>query len=132
VSRDNVEVARALYSALTGDDDDRVLALLDSSVEYVNPDGAIEPGVRKGIDEYLDILAKMREAWAFWRMYPERFVPVADQVAVVYRYEAQALTSGVRLEGHESALLTLRDGKIVRYEWFHEREDALKAVGREE
>ena len=59
-------------------------------------------------------------------------MPVADKVAVVYRYEAEARSSGVPLEGHESALLTVRDGKIVRYEWFHAPGDALKAVGLEE
>jgi ketosteroid isomerase-like protein len=62
-------------------------------------------------------------------MYPERFLPVADKVAVVIRYEAEARSSGVRLGGEESALVTLRAGKIVRYEWFHAAGDALKAVG---
>jgi hypothetical protein len=32
------------------------------------------------------------------------------------------------LEGRESALLTLREGKVVRYEWFHEATDALRAA----
>lgn len=127
-----MEVAKAFYSAWARDDHDRVLDLLDIAIEYVNPDGAIEPGVRKGIGEYLAVVEKMQEGWAAWRMYPERFVPVADKVAVVYRYEAEARASGVTLEGHESALLTLRRRKIVRYEWFHAPEDALKAVGLEE
>jgi ketosteroid isomerase-like protein len=132
VSQENVEVAEAFYSALLREDDERLLGLLDPAIEYVNPAGAIEPGVRKGIEEYVAIVEKMREAWAYWRMYPERFVPVADEIAVVYRYEAQARSSGVRLEGRESARLTLRRGKMVRYEWFHAPEDALKAVGLEE
>jgi ketosteroid isomerase-like protein len=132
VSQENVAIAEALFSALAREDDDGLLDLLDATVEYVNPDGAIEPGVRKGIHEYFAVLQNMQEGWAYWRMYPERFVPVGDQVAVVYRYEAQARSSGVRLEGHESARLTLRRGKVVRYEWFHAPEDALKAVGLEE
>jgi ketosteroid isomerase-like protein len=132
VSQENVEVAAAFYSAWTREDNQAVLGLLDPEIEYVNPDGAIEPGVRKGIDDYLIIVEKMREGWASWRMYPERYVPVADKVVVVYRYEAEARSSGVPLKGHESALLTLREGKIVRYEWFLAPGDALKAVGLEE
>jgi ketosteroid isomerase-like protein len=132
MSQENVEVAEILYEALLREDDDRVLELLDSAIEYVNPDGAIEPGVRKGIDEYVAVVEKVREGWAFWRMYPERFVSVADSVAVAYRYEAEARSSRVRLDGRESALLTFRRRKIVRYEWFHAPRDALKAVGLEE
>ena len=132
MSRETVEVAEALYSALAREDNEGVIDLLDPGIEYVNPDGAIEPGVRKGIDEYFAVLETMRDGWAYWRMYPERFVPVADTVAVVYRYEAKARSSGVRLEGRESARLTVYQGKIIRYEWFHAPEDALKAAGLEE
>ncbi|HLB21118.1 MAG TPA: nuclear transport factor 2 family protein, partial [Solirubrobacteraceae bacterium] len=113
MSKANQEVAEAFYSALAREDDEGLLGLLDPEIEYINPDGAIEPGVRKGIEEYFAVVEKMQEGWAHWRMYPERFVPVADTVAVVYRYEAQARSSGVRLDGRESARLTLRRGKIV-------------------
>jgi ketosteroid isomerase-like protein len=106
--------------------------LLDPNIEYVNPDGAIEPGVRKGIEAFMAVMDNVLEAWTFWRMHPERFVADADKVAVVIRYEAQARSSGIAVDGRESALLTLRDGKIVRYEWFHGPDDALKAVGLEE
>ena len=34
----------------------------------------------------------------------------------------------VEVEGRESALFTLRDGKVVRYEWFHEPDDAYAAA----
>jgi ketosteroid isomerase-like protein len=47
----------------------------------------------------------------------------------VIRYTARARQSGIEVEGRESALLTVRGGKIVRYEWFHGPEEALKAVG---
>ena len=40
--------------------------------------------------------------------------------------------SGVEVEGRESALWTLRDGKVVRYAWFHEPADALEAAGLSE
>jgi ketosteroid isomerase-like protein len=53
---------------------------------------------------------------------------VGDQVAVVVRYRSRGRTSGVEVEGRESALWTLRDGRAVRYEWFHGPEDALEAV----
>jgi ketosteroid isomerase-like protein len=132
VSRENVEVVEAFYAALAREGDEGVLDLLDPGIEYINLEGAIEQGVRKGIEEYFVVAEKMQEGWAYWRMYPERFVPAADAVAVIYRYEAKARSSGVELEARESARLTLRRGKIVRYEWFHAPDDALKALGLEE
>ena len=45
------------------------------------------------------------------------------------RYRARGRGSGVALEGRESALWTLRDGKVTRYAWFHEPAEALEAAG---
>ena len=42
------------------------------------------------------------------------------------------LESDAHEEARESALWTLRDGKVVRYAWFHEPADALKAAGLSE
>ena len=62
-------------------------------------------------------------------MKPERFESVGNQVAVVLRYTARGRSSGVEVEGRESALWTLRDGRVVRYAWFHDPQEALEAVG---
>jgi ketosteroid isomerase-like protein len=44
-------------------------------------------------------------------------------------YRARGRGSGAEVEGRESALWTLRDGRVVRYEWFHEPTDAFQAIG---
>jgi len=41
----------------------------------------------------------------------------------------QGRESGVEVDGRESALSTLRDGKAVRYAWFHGSDDAFEAAG---
>jgi ketosteroid isomerase-like protein len=55
-----------------------------------------------------------------------------DQVAVVLRYRARGQGSGVEIEGRESALWTIRDGKAARYAWFPQASGALEAAGLEE
>jgi ketosteroid isomerase-like protein len=52
--------------------------------------------------------------------------------STVVAYRARGRASGVELAGRESALLTLRGGKVVRYEWFHDPADALSAASFEE
>ncbi len=101
-------------------------------IEYVNPPGAVEPGTRQGREAFGQAVEKVFEGWETWEMEPEAFRDVDDQVAVVVRYRARGRGSGVQVEGRESALWTLRDGKVVRYAWFHEAADALQAAGLSE
>jgi ketosteroid isomerase-like protein len=125
----NVGIVRAVYDAWACNEFPGPADLLDPEIEYVNPDGAIEPGTRQGLDEFSRAIAKVFEGWATWQMEPERFEAVADSVAVVVRYRAIGRSSGVEVAGRESALWTLRSGRVVRYAWFHDPQDALKAIG---
>jgi ketosteroid isomerase-like protein len=129
MSRKNVEIVQRLYDAWARQEVPGPSGLLDPDIEYVNPDGAIEPGTRRGLPAFAAAIEKLLEGWETWEMEPEEFFDAGDRVAVVLRYRAKARRSGVEVDGRESALVTVRDGKISRYEWFHGPGDALKAVG---
>ena len=131
MSQENVEIVRSFYDQWTRDDSPPI-ELMDPEIEYVNPAGAVEPGTRHGLDAFTKAVEKVFEGWEAWQMKPEQFESVGDQVAVVVRYRARGRGSGVEVEGRESALWTLRDGKVVRYAWFHEPGDALEAAGLQE
>lgn len=128
MSASNVEIVRRVYAALARNE--FPATLLDPDVEYVNPAGAVEPGVRRGIGAFTDAVQAVLDGWQSFRMEPERFTAVGDQVAVVLSYEARGPSSGVEVHGRESALFTLHEGKIVRYEWFHEPDEAHDAAMR--
>jgi ketosteroid isomerase-like protein len=128
MSLENEETVRRLYRAWAADEW-RPAGLLHPEVEYVNPPGAIEPGVRRGIEAFTAAVAATLDGWSSWEMEPERLAAVEDRVAVLVRYRATARASGIGVEGHESALLTVRAGLIARYEWFHGPDDAFRALG---
>ena len=132
MSRENVAIVQRFYDAWSRDEFPGPLELMDPEIEYVNPAGAIEPGTRRGVDAFTRAVEKLLESWEFWRTETEDFRTTGDQVAVVVRYRTRGRGSGVDVEGRESALWTLRDGKVVRYEWFHEPTDALEAAGLSE
>jgi ketosteroid isomerase-like protein len=123
----NVDIIRNFYEALARDE--FPAELIDSEVEYVNPVGAVEAGTRHGLTAFRRAVEKVFEGWETWQMEPEELTAVGNQVAAVVRYRAVGRTSGVALEGRESALFTLGRGRVVRYEWFHEPADALRAAG---
>jgi uncharacterized protein len=126
----NVEVVRRIYSAWAVGDIPGPLEFFHDDVEYVNPAGAIEPGTRTGIAEFTRATEKLLDAWELWHADAEELKAEGDRVAVLVRYRARGRGSGAEVEGRESALLTLRDGKVVRYEWFHGEADAFEALGR--
>jgi uncharacterized protein len=132
MSRENVGVVRSVYEAWARDELPGPAHLLDAQIEYVNPPGAVEPGIRHGLDAFSQAVRDAFDGWETWQIEPERFVPAGDRVAVVVHYRAHWRVSGVDVEAHESALWTVRGGKVVRYEWFHGPNDALEAAGLRE
>jgi ketosteroid isomerase-like protein len=125
---DNVKVVRALYDAWAQDEFPGPPEFLDPDIEYVNPAGAIEPGTRRGVDAFQHAVEKVLEVWTGWQIEPERFEAVGNFVAVVVQYRAVGRSSNLEVEGRESALWTLRDGRVVRYAWFHGPDDAIAAA----
>ncbi len=132
MSQENVEIVRRFYAAWSRDELPGPAELMDPEIEYVNPARAVEAGTRRGLAAFSRAVEKVFEGWETYDMEPEQFRAVGDQVAVVTRYRARGRGSGVEVEGQESALWTVRDGKVVRYAWFLEPADALEAAGLRE
>jgi ketosteroid isomerase-like protein len=132
VSRGNVEIVRSVYRSWNRGEIPGPAHLFDNTVEYVNPSGAIEPGNRCGIEAFTRAVSKTFESWEKWETEPREFRTRGENVAVALRFTARGRGSRLEMEGSESALWTIRDGKVVRYEWFHNPADAFKAVAREE
>jgi uncharacterized protein len=131
VSQENVELVNRIYDAWNRGEVPGPTDLLDNMVEYVNPPGAIEPGTRRGLDAFTGAVTKMFESWETWETDRREFRTRNEHVAVALRYRARGRGSGLEIEGRESALWTVRGGKVVRYQWFHDSADAFKAIALE-
>jgi ketosteroid isomerase-like protein len=121
-------VVRRFYAAWARGQFPGPTELMDPEIEYVNPPGAVEPGTRRGLAAFSRAVEKVFEGWENWDMEPAEFRPSGEQVAVVVRYRARGRGSGIEVTGVESALWTVRGGKVVRYAWFHEPADAFEAA----
>jgi ketosteroid isomerase-like protein len=129
MSQQNIKIVRQVYDAWNRREVPGPAALLDESIDYVNPSGAVEPGVRHGLAAFRRAVEKTLDGWEVWQMEPEEFRTRGDLVAVAVRYTARGRGSGLQVEGRESALWTIREGRVVRYAWFHEPLDAFQAAG---
>jgi ketosteroid isomerase-like protein len=59
----------------------------------------------------------------------ERFIDAGDRVVVIATMRGRGGASGVAVERRHGSVWTIRDGKAVRFQWFHEPDNALEAVG---
>jgi ketosteroid isomerase-like protein len=129
VSAANVDLVRRVYDALLRDDLDAALEFMDEGIEYVNPDYAVESGRRYGHVGIRANVENMRLSFDYWQFRPEEFIDAGDQVAVTGTFRARGRDSGLEIERPQSRLWTIRDGKIVRYQWFDGPDEALRASG---
>ena len=131
MSQENVEIVRSIYDAWARNELPGPAHLLDAQIVYVNPPDAIEPGTRRGLAAFSRAVEQVfREGgWDSWRIEPESFTPSGDRVAVELRYQARGRGSGVEVQGRMSALWTIRDRKVVRFEWFLAPAGAYEAAG---
>ena len=71
-------------------------------------------------------------AWAAWSIEPEEFIDAGDSVVVFIRMKAQGRGSGVEVERRDAQVWRLRSGKVVRGDYYNNRQQALEAVGLSE
>ncbi len=126
----NVEIVRRLYEVWNGPEPpEALLPFITSDFEYVNPTHAVEAGVRRGHDGMLAAQASLEAAFDTYEHRVDEVVDLGDRVLVWTTFRARAATGGISFEQAEAQIWTLSDGLITRFEWFHDREHALKAAG---
>jgi ketosteroid isomerase-like protein len=130
MSQENVEIVQrglGVYFA-TGEPP---WELFDEKVKVYDHDTP-DQGVYRGHQGVRRWLEDWGAAWAEWSIEPEKLIDAGDSVVVFIRMKAEGLGSGVAVERDDTQVHKLRDGKVVRLDYFNDRKQALKAVGLEE
>ena len=130
MSERTVEQVMEGFRAMGRGDVEAIVALADPDVEFVNPDTALEPGTRHGPEGLRAGMAAFLEAFRDLRFDFDRVVDMDDRVVVTGTFRARGRGSGMELPAAPYAVVvTQRDGKLVRYEWFNTPAEALDAAG---
>lgn len=132
MSEENVEVVRKIYDAWTRGESPASLGLLHPDIEWVNPDGAFEPGTRRGLASFDEAVAALGEAFEWFRIEPRHFLDAGDQVVVLATFIARGRASGVERQNEDGYLWTVREGQAIRFCWFNDPLKALRAGGLQE
>ena len=129
MAQENVELVKRLYDAWQRDGFGVVPALMDPDIEYVNPPYAVEPGTRRGYEGFAIAAQAIRHVYPTRRFEPLEFYDARDKVAVRVRVVARGVGSSVEVDTERGYAFEVRNGKVVRFAWFNDPLEALKAVG---
>jgi ketosteroid isomerase-like protein len=126
----NVDLVRRLHKAWNEAGSPVASGLLHPAVEWVNPPGAMEPGVRRGLEGFAVAAAKVAENFDETRIDAEQLIaPDRDQVVVIATWHGRGRSSAVVVERRMGYIWTVRARRIVRFEWFREAAAELAAAG---
>ena len=122
MSQENIELIRSLYAAW--DRGESVGHLIADEFEYVNPPNAVEPGIRRD----RKALVSVRDVYPDFRVEPERFEDVGDEVLVIGTARGTS-ASGLETRWRQGYIWTIEGGRITRFRWFNDPAEALAAAG---
>jgi ketosteroid isomerase-like protein len=123
---------REALKAMERGDVDAVSAQAHPDVEFVNPPYALEPGTRHGIAGFKAGLQGMLEAFEELRFESGRVIDLGDRVVATGLWSGKGRGSEYEFAPQPYAFVaSMRDGQMIRYEWFTEPDEALRAAGVE-
>jgi ketosteroid isomerase-like protein len=136
MSEENVEVFRRMVEALNRGDIEGAIEIADPPPEFeFVPSGALIPdlaSVQRGPEGFRRI-----NEW-FWGEFDDPHVEVhelidaGDEVFTSFTLSGRGKQSGVETAWDALSVWTVRDGRIVRWLGFTERDAALEAAGLSE
>jgi ketosteroid isomerase-like protein len=130
MSQRNVELVRRIYEdGLFDRDPERVIHQFAApDIEYVNPPDAVEPGIRRGPAEVVEALRNSFESFDSRRHELNELFDRGDAVIAAVSFRMRSRRSGIELVQEEAHTWTLRNGRIVRFEWGRDLGAALEAA----
>ncbi len=130
MSQENVEVVQELFDAVGRGDIDAALRLVHPDGEWVNPGYAMEPGTRRGLSGMRMALTALRDSFADLSFDIGEMIDLEDRVLVTGTFSGVGRTSDAAFGPQTfGSVVTLADGKVLRYEWFLSMDEAREVAG---
>lgn len=122
--RQTVEVILDRWSR----DDNLPDGLLDPEIEWVNPPDAVESGTRSGRAGWKLAEGNFRDGFSSVRFEIEQIASAGEDVATAVRCHSVARGSGLEVEQVLGFLWTVRDGRLVRFEWSSDPDSLMRRL----
>jgi ketosteroid isomerase-like protein len=132
MSQENVEKMRRGLDAFARRDKVAWLETCDPDLELAPVGDWPETNPIRGREAAWDFLVAADEPWERGPYELVEVIDGDDKIVAHQRRDLRGKASGVEVEYDYWVVLTVRDGKALRLEWFADRETALEAAGLRE
>jgi len=128
-SRENLGLVEQLYATFVRREIPAIVALLADDVEWSEPDNPHNPagGTRRGHQGFLEWLAIGRDAEDILTLDIHKMLTDHDTVAVGGDMRCLATPTGKTYESDFVHLVTLRSGKVLKFQEFFDTHAAAEA-----
>jgi ketosteroid isomerase-like protein len=125
----NVNTVQQVYAAFAKRDINAILSMLSPDIEWGEPPNPFNPagGTRHGHEGFLEWLNIGRQSEEILVLEPRKFLTDRDSVAVVGFTRCLAKPTGKSYETDFVHVVTIREGKIVRFQEFFDTYAAAEA-----
>jgi hypothetical protein len=116
----NIKIVKQLYAAFSNRDIPAILEMLSPDVEWGEPPNPYNPagGMRRGHAGFLKWVDIGRQAEDILVLEPRKMLVDEDSVAVVGFIKCRVIATGKTYESDFVHLVTLRDGKVSKFQEF--------------
>jgi ketosteroid isomerase-like protein len=101
---------------------------MDPEIEWVNPPEAVEAGTRRGREGFEGAQSSFGRAYSSATMDVESQAERGDTIGLIVQTLYRGRGSGIEVQQRLGLAFTIRDGKVVRFEWSRKPEELLDRV----
>ena len=89
----------------------------------------IERGTHRGLDAFSGAVDAVSDTFEGVGVDIDEILDAGDRVVVLATLRGRGRGSGADVERRQGYVWTLRDGKVIRFQWFNDPDDATSAAG---
>jgi len=133
VSQENLERLRTALDGFNREGPKAIIALLDPDVEWIADRSDMGQVTYRGQEGVRRSFEELYEGFENVGFEVDELIDAGDRTVALGQMSARGRSTGLYMKMPLTIVCTVgRDGKLVRYESFRDRQAALKAVGLEE
>jgi ketosteroid isomerase-like protein len=130
VSDERLEVMRRWADSWNRVDLDAFADLFDANAELITDPSWMEAGPVRGRAAIMGWYEGLKESWEGRDVVAIReLFEVKDKVVARFLWQVRGRTSGIEMDLDATSINNLKQGRIVRQQWYFDHVQALKAVG---
>ncbi|HEY0512175.1 MAG TPA: nuclear transport factor 2 family protein [Thermoanaerobaculia bacterium] len=115
----NLNIVQDLYEAFATRDRDRILAIFDPQIEWIQNEGFPGGGRYVGAETVLDqVFARFAAEWESWQAEVGRWLVAGESIVALGAYRGTHRTTGKSMTAAFAHVYGLRDGRVIRFEQY--------------